>query len=119
VVQAGTGKIALHNKAANRFLKMSEQAVEPSPVHAPPLPDDWSIERFGVLHLRPYLVPGSVVALQSVGFNRFVSMRPEATVRGTGEHGPDLPHGWTYEQFTVVDAGNGQVRLHSVARNSG
>ena len=38
-------------------------------------------------------------------------------MRGTGEHGPDLPHHWTYEQFTVVDAGNGQVALHSVAHN--
>ena len=117
VVQAGNGQIALHNKAANRFLKMWHQTVEPSSERAPPLPDDWSIERFGVLHLRPYLVPGSVVALHSVGFNRFVSMRQDATVDGTVEHGPDLPHHWTYEQFTVVDAGNGQVALHSVAHN--
>ena len=57
------------------------------------------------------------MALHSVGFNRFVSMRPDATVAMSGEHGHDLPHGWTYEQFTVVDAGNGQLALHSVAHN--
>ena len=31
--------------------------------------------------------------------------------------GMDIPDGWTWERFTVVDAGNGEIALHSTIHN--
>ncbi|CAE7663695.1 unnamed protein product [Symbiodinium necroappetens] len=99
LVQAGTSKIALHNKAANRFLKMSEQTrAQPSPCPT------------------PFRMAGASSALTSC--TCFLTWSHALSWHvGTGGHGPDLSQGSTYEQFTVADAGNGQVALHSVAQH--
>ena len=32
-------------------------------------------------------------------------------------HEDQMPWGWSWERFTVVDAGNGQIALHSAYHN--
>ncbi|CAJ1350974.1 unnamed protein product, partial [Effrenium voratum] len=60
---------------------------------------------------------GSTVALHSTVHNRFVVMNHH-NMFGGGHRNPDpLPRSMTWERFTVVDAGNGQIALHSARWN--
>jgi hypothetical protein len=78
-------------------------------------------QRRKVLTPRPTLATryiGKTVALHSKIHNRFVRMNRGANMdTSSPKNANDLPKGWTWERFTVVDAGNGQVALHNKVHN--
>ena len=116
VVNAGDGQIALHNSQRNRFLRMSDggHVDASSSKDADALPDSWTHERFRVLPVKSYLTVGSVVALHSVRWNRFLRMTDSHEIDRGDERAYDaLPDNYHWERFTVVDAGNGQIGLFS------
>ena len=117
VVDAGDGMIALHSPSNNRFISMDEKGSLKSsaPKGANDLPADWKLERFYAVPAKPYLEPGSVVALHSGRHNRFIRMNG-LKVESLA-HGKDLPKGWKTPLFTVVDAGNGMVGFHNQKAN--
>ena len=120
-VNAGNGEIALHSKAKRRFVQMHPDG-RVRPHHqdrdANNVPGSW--ERFFVVHTpQPYfyLEPGSVVALYCWKHHRFLRMNNKADMDRSAINGPYVRRGWTWETFTVVDAGGGLIALHSAAHN--
>ncbi|CAE7780434.1 unnamed protein product, partial [Symbiodinium pilosum] len=63
------------------------------------------------------LKPGSTVALHCSSRNRFVRMNSDLKVDGTHRDFDDLPVDWSWERFTVVDGGSGQIALHNAKWN--
>ncbi|CAE7627339.1 unnamed protein product [Symbiodinium sp. CCMP2592] len=118
VLYDGLGKFMFHNSKHNRMIRMTGEKVDASSEMNPQdVPGGWTSERFQIVPARPYLQPGTVVALHCAVHNRYVSMSGAALQR-SGERGvDDLPGDWTSERFTVVDAGNGQVAFHNAAHN--
>jgi len=118
VLYDGKGKFMFHNSKHNRMISMTHEKVYASPEMNPQdVPGDWTWQRFQIVPARPYLQPGTVVALHCAAHNRYVSMSGAALQR-SGERGvDDLPGDWTWERFTVVDAGNGQVAFHNAVHN--
>ncbi|CAE7244814.1 unnamed protein product, partial [Symbiodinium microadriaticum] len=112
VYDAGKGEIALHCDVFNRFVRMRD------------------IDKV-------LLKPGSEIALHNSIFNRFMRMHGDANKMDSSDVNPDcnrlqqvlifaeysekhinaLPDGWTWERFKVVEAGFGQVALHSSIHN--
>ncbi|CAE7590253.1 unnamed protein product [Symbiodinium natans] len=121
VVYVGDGEIALHNSLHNRYIRLGNNGhVDSSSTRsiADGVPDDWSWERFTVVEVKPYLKPGSVVALHSAKWNRFLRMNNNADMDRSSEKAVnELPDGWSWERFRVVDGQNGQVALHSAKWN--
>ncbi|CAE7035118.1 unnamed protein product, partial [Symbiodinium sp. CCMP2456] len=78
-----------------------------------------ALERFRVVQVvRPFLEPGSVVALHCARWNRFLRMNSQADMDSSGWRDVDsLPDSWTWERFTVVDAGHGKIALHNSVHN--
>ncbi|CAE7474225.1 unnamed protein product [Symbiodinium natans] len=119
-VDAGGGKVALHCRAHNKYMRMPNgHHMDTSPHrNAWDLPGNWGWERF-----RPVsalLRPGTTVALWNDIHKRYMRMN--------GHHDKmdgspklnnmnDFPAGWSWEPFRVVDAGYGQVALHNAASN--
>ncbi|CAE7388839.1 unnamed protein product, partial [Symbiodinium microadriaticum] len=120
VVYGGNGTIALHSRVHNRFVAVSDQGVAFSSItkDASDLPAAMIFERFRVLQVKPFLEPGSVVALHCARWNRFLRMNDKADMDSSDHKAADqMPWGWSWERFTVVDAGNGQIALHSAYHN--
>ncbi|CAE7242733.1 unnamed protein product [Symbiodinium sp. CCMP2592] len=119
VVELGDGEVAFHNTASNRFLNMRAEGVGRSnhPPKPPQLPSNWGWERFRILPAERILVPGSSIALHSPRWNRFVVMTNGALERSVEKDVTDFPEEWTWERFTVVDAGGGQIALHNTFQN--
>ncbi|CAE7935788.1 unnamed protein product [Symbiodinium necroappetens] len=77
VYPAGNGEIVLYNKLHNKMLRMSGSKVDMSKSKKPgDLPDTWTWERFRVVRVKPYLQPGSTVALWCKHHRRYVKMNP-------------------------------------------
>ncbi|CAE7801647.1 unnamed protein product, partial [Symbiodinium sp. CCMP2456] len=109
------GEMMLWNPSVNRMVQMDGAHMGES-IHPHPGMDTrgWTWQRFRVVHVKPYLEPGTVVALHNAIHNRFLSMGPDhwmdrSPVKAVG----DLPTGWTWQRFKVVDAGNGQIGLYN------
>lgn len=121
VVQGTHGEVGLHNTLRNRYISMKPHGtVYTSPERGADevLPEGWTYQRFRIVQVKPYLTPGSVVALHSKTNNRFLRMNDNADMDRSAERNVDeLPDNWSWERFTVVDAGNGQVALHSAKWN--
>ena len=115
------GKVALHNAYWNRYMRMlSDGTVDCSAPHdAGSMPDGWKGEWFTVVPAPPRLEPGSVVAFHSKVSGRFLRLNGDSQdMDQSGEKEMNqLPPGWSWERFTVVDAGNGEVALHSAHFN--
>jgi len=60
---------------------------------------------------------GSTVALHSTVHNRFVVMNDHKMFGGIHRNPDPFRPSMTWERFTVVDAGNGQIALHSARWN--
>ncbi|CAE7238427.1 unnamed protein product [Symbiodinium sp. CCMP2456] len=118
VLPAGHGQFMFHNSAHNRAIRMTGDKVDASG-HMNPhdIPADWTWERFQIVPVKPYLQPGTVVALHCAIHNRYVSMNGAALQRSPEMGVNDLPAWWDWERFTVVDAGNGQVAFHNTFHN--
>ncbi|CAE7868826.1 unnamed protein product, partial [Symbiodinium necroappetens] len=109
------GEMMLWNPSVNRFVQMGGGHMGES--GHPPAGFDtrgWAWERFRVVHVKPYLEPGTVVGLHSAVHNRFLEMRDNhwmyrSPVKGVA----DLPNWWSWQHFKVVDAGNGQIGLYN------
>ena len=114
------GQIGLHNAQHNRLIRLQGVAAGVAG-HAPERPWDslpWLWERFHIVHLKPFLEPGSVVALHNAYHRRFVNMHPhDMHFSEEKDANFDMPDWWTFERFTVVDAGNGQIALHNALHN--
>ncbi|CAJ1454911.1 unnamed protein product [Effrenium voratum] len=114
------GQIGLHNAQHNRFASLQGGGAGASG-HPPGRPWDslpWLWERLRIVHLKPFLEPGSVVALHNAYHRRFVSMHPhDMHFSPEKDANFDMPDWWTFERFTVVDAGNGQIALHNALHN--
>ncbi|CAE7242380.1 unnamed protein product [Symbiodinium sp. CCMP2592] len=91
VLDAANGQVAFHNSFHNRYLKMD---------------GGWTWERFQIVPVRPYLQPGTLVALHCGIHNSYVSMNGAELQRSEVRNHNDLPSNWVWERFTVVDAGN-------------
>ena len=68
----------------------------------------------------PQLIPGSQVALYNTHAKRFLRMTGNADMDGSGtwdDPAKPIPYDWSWERFTVVDAGNGQVAFHNSKHN--
>ena len=118
VIPAGDGKFVFHNSGHNRMIRMTGDKVDASSHMNPQdLPGGWAWERFQIVPVRPYLQPGTVVALHCAIHNRYVSMNGAALQRSPEMGVNDLPAWWDWERFTVVDAGNGQVAFHNAFHN--
>ncbi|CAE7272033.1 unnamed protein product [Symbiodinium pilosum] len=81
------------------------------------LPHNWGWERFRPISA--LLRPNTIVALWNEPHHRFMRMnghhnRMDAAHR---KHLHHLPANWNWELFRVVDAGFGQIALHSAASN--
>ncbi len=115
------GKIALHNAYWNRYMRMlSDGTVDCSAPHdAGSMPDGWKGEWFTVVPAPPRLEPGSVVAFHSKVSGRFLRLNGDSQdMDQSGEKEMNqFPPDWWWERFTVVDAGNGEVALHSAHFN--
>ena len=118
VLPAGGGTFMLHNSAHNRMIRMTTDKVDASSHMNPQdMPAGWAWERFQIVSVKPYLQPGTVVALHNAHHNRYVTMNGAALQRSAVRNLNDLPSNWAWERFTVVDAGNGQVAFHNAAHN--
>jgi len=123
-VAAGDNTIALYNKAEGRFLRLHNTIMDSSPPVSSEFPAGWAFERFQIVPTGPYggIKPGMVVALYNTHWKRFIRMH-QTYMDASAEHPPHLankagyPAGWTWEQFTVVDGGNGNIALHSAIHN--
>lgn len=111
------GEMMLWNRAVNRFVQMGGGHMGESwhPSGTENLDTSgWSWERFRVVHVKPYLEPGTVVALHNAVHNRFLTMGSDHLMDRSPEKGlGDLPDWWSWQRFKVVDAGNGQVGLYN------
>ncbi|CAE7779833.1 UVR8 [Symbiodinium sp. CCMP2592] len=128
VVDAGNGKIALHNTFHNRFVLMSSTGMDTSGFRAADeLPSDAIWERFTVVDAGD----GSI-ALHSGVHSRFVSLSDDGIVGVSEERNASdlpsaierfrvvqdsLPDPESWELFTVVDAGDGKIALHNAVHN--
>ena len=118
-VAAGDNTIALYNKAEGRFLRLHNTIMDSSAPVSSEFPAGWQYERFQIVPTGPYggIKPGMVVALYNTHWHRFIRMH-QTYMDASGVHPPHLankagfPAGWTYEQFTVVDAGYGNIALY-------
>ncbi|CAE7037123.1 unnamed protein product [Symbiodinium sp. CCMP2592] len=118
VVDVGDGSIALHSGVHNRFISLSDDGrVGVSETkNASDLPAH--LERFRLVKVKPYLEPGSTVALHCAHWNRFLRMNWVPDMDGSPEMNADaLPSGWTWSYYTVVDAGHGKIALHNAVHN--
>ena len=102
--------VALHCKAHNRYLRLTNDAVLGSPAKAfNKLPATWMDDRFIVVGCA-----FSTVALWSPMHERFVRANGQAVDAKGGVKGVDkLPWHWRKERFTAVDVGGGELALHS------
>ncbi|OLQ12213.1 hypothetical protein AK812_SmicGene3906 [Symbiodinium microadriaticum] len=120
VVDAGNGEIALHNTFHNRFVRMNQEGMDASDLKAAAdLLPEWSWERFtvvyggnGTIALHSFVaVSDQGVAFSSI--TKDASDLPAAMIFERFRVLQDqMPWGWSWERFTVVDAGNGQIALH-------
>ena len=120
VVYAGNGQVAFHCPIHNRFLRMTTNSVDAAGQrNADDLPADWTSERFRVRPTTWLLKPGTVVAFHNTINNRYISMDGTGQLYPSPERDFDLefPSDWTFQKFTVVDAGNGEVALHNARHN--
>ncbi|CAE7614462.1 unnamed protein product [Symbiodinium sp. CCMP2592] len=119
VVYVGDGEIGLHNPYRNRYIRLGDGNCDASEEQSDAgIRDGWTWERFRVKELQPFLKPGTIVALHNAKWNRFLRMNSEADMdRSSEKAANDLPVGWRWERFLVVDAENGQVALHSAEWN--
>ncbi|CAE7244003.1 unnamed protein product [Symbiodinium sp. CCMP2592] len=64
------------------------------------------------------IVPGTMVAIYSRAWRRFIKLRDNGVVESSPVvSSAVMPEAWGWERFTVVDAGNGQIALHSCYNN--
>ncbi|CAE7785711.1 unnamed protein product [Symbiodinium sp. CCMP2592] len=123
-VTSGDNTIALYNKAEGRFLRLHNTVMDASPQVSSKFPAGWAYERFQIVPTGPYggIKPGMVVALYNTHWKKFIRMHGDF-MDPSVEHPPHLankagyPWGWTWEQFTVVDGGNGLIALHNAIHN--
>ena len=93
------------------------------------LPSGWTWERFKVVDA-PWPSPppptssittikaGRTIALHSRKHGRFIRMHRNGRCDASGRRAAhQLPSGWTWERFEVVDAGNGEIALHCKIHN--
>ncbi|CAE7356252.1 unnamed protein product [Symbiodinium microadriaticum] len=101
IVNAGGGKIGLHNTVNNRFLKMSGGSMVTSPVKAASnLPaNSWDNEKFEIID-----GGDGEVGLYNRHHRRFVSMDGNGRMYGSPERGDTLPESWTHQRFFLVPA---------------
>merc|ERR1719409_1308244 len=134
VVDGGNGQIALHSAIHNRFVRLNADGNMDTtpPTNRDALPADWTWERWSVKITIPPPTPaapppppamgplpiGAEVALHSSIHNRFMRLHSNGNMDGSGHMARDnLPADWTWERFSVVDAGNGQIALHCPIHN--
>ncbi|CAE7899170.1 hypothetical protein AK812_SmicGene17375 [Symbiodinium microadriaticum] len=96
VVDAGHGKIALHNAHHNKFLKSSGSGVSPQK-NVNELPHDWGAERWNVVD-----AGNGQIALQ--GSSKVFLSVNDGGGAGFTDPRDHLPASWTWERFTVVAA---------------
>ena len=120
VVDVGDGEIALHNAQFNRFVRVNSDATMASSTHMTyrtRLPEDWLHERFRVVNGAPFLAPGSRVALHSALAERFLASAGSNLFASPVSKWNHYPSDWVSEKWTIVDAGKGDIALHSPHRN--
>ncbi|CAJ1441752.1 unnamed protein product [Effrenium voratum] len=66
----------------------------------------------------PQLIPGSTIALYRKDAKKFLRMNGADMDSASWDDPKNpLPYDWSWERFTVVDAGSGQIALHSSVHN--
>jgi len=119
-VYAYDGMLALHSPTHNRFVSMTDHTVQAtSHRNQDSVQESWTWERFQVLRTKWLLQPGTVVGFHNAIHNRYITMGSDGTMYPSAERDYDLelPEGWTWQRFTVVDAGNGEYGLHNARHN--
>ncbi|CAE7687129.1 unnamed protein product [Symbiodinium sp. CCMP2456] len=119
-VYAGDGMIALHCPVHNRFVSMTDHTVQATSHRSEDsVQESWTWERFQVLRTRWLLQPGTVVGFHNAIHNRYISMSSDGTMYPSPvrDYNEELPEGWTFQRFTVVDAGNGEYGFHNAKHN--
>ncbi|CAE7556495.1 unnamed protein product [Symbiodinium sp. CCMP2456] len=101
IVNAGNGKIGLHNTHNNRFLKLVGGAIYTSPVKdVISLPSSgWDNEKFEIID-----GGDGEVGLYNRHNRRFVSMDGNGRMYASPERGDTLPESWTHQRFFLVPA---------------
>ena len=77
---------------------------------------DFTIQDVGRVRGMP-LRPGSVIAIYSPHCRRFLQVTGHGLGVGPEMNGNGMPDSWTWERFTVIDAGRGQIALHNAQHN--
>ncbi|CAE7036921.1 unnamed protein product [Symbiodinium sp. CCMP2592] len=118
VIGVGEGMVALWNKHRKRFVNMSPSGDVGRSRERPDktLQDGWSWEKFYLVTVRPYLEPGTTVALYNTRNRKFLRMNLKGStyiVDFSPESDGSRPDGWEKEWFRVDDAGNGMIALWS------
>ena len=112
IVFAGNGQVALRSVFSGRFLSVEGIHVNAHPTHV----GSW--ETFTAVGVPGPLQVGHTYAFHNAPQRRFLRMS-EWDVDSSGEMDANaLPTWWTWEQFLVVDAGDGRVALHNAAWNA-
>lgn len=112
------GNVALWNPQFQRFVRMRGHSLMDGSGVMPiidNIPGWWTWERFVVIenNVNDYIQPGDVVALHNSVHNRFVRLNNGISDSSAASNWNQLPDSWTWERFTVVDAGEGSIALYS------
>ncbi|CAE7256975.1 unnamed protein product [Symbiodinium sp. CCMP2592] len=119
VVPSLRGWFGLYNKHVQRFVTAADHATSVSPkIQAKDFPDWWTHQQFEFTVGKPYLEPGTNVALYSNVHrtwlrmhNNFMDTVHYAHLTPATFHAHAASHTW--ETFHVVDAGSGEIALFS------
>ncbi|CAE7453413.1 unnamed protein product [Symbiodinium sp. CCMP2456] len=118
VPSPASGWFGLYNKHFKRFVSMGDHGTYVSPeIEAKDFPAGWTHQQFKFIVGKPYLQPGTRVALYSHHktwlrmHNNFTDTVQYPALTPGNFHAHLAAHTW--ETFEVVDAGRGEIALHS------
>jgi len=123
VVDAVNGDVAFHSRSHNRFIGMNKGSAKELGVSSQKNANPGGAERFKVVDAPGYfnrMPVGKVVALHNNIHNRFMRMNKRGKMDTSDPKDfkkLPSPRRWQWERFSVIDAGKGDIALHSAHHN--
>eukprot|EP00439_Symbiodinium_sp_Y106_P049218 s639_g6.t1 len=113
VVTASSGYFGLFNRHSKNYVSVGHHHgtyIWHSPTKDLPL--GHTHQQFRAHLVQPLFKPGNIVALWNIAHKKYMRMHHGDVDVGFVHHHPThFHHGWHWEQFIVVDAGNGEIAL--------